>query len=252
MNRQPRDFSCDHHRDQDFEERGNAMKDTTATHNGTLFTLDDVRYLDILDITHLEIRRHTVTCIVGESGSGKTTLLKLLNRMVTPETGTIRYKGVAITDMDPVLLRREIVMLPQSPAIYPGNIRENLLVGLRFSERPQSDDAGLRDVLRLVRLDFPADETVSTLSGGEKQRLALARVMLMRPEVLLLDEPSSSLDASTACSVIENVIRHTRQTRTTIVMVTHSMDLARKHADHIITVTGDRISERSVDDGWRD
>jgi ABC-type methionine transport system ATPase subunit len=74
----------------------------------------------------------------------------------------------------------------------------------------------------------------------------------MRPEVLLLDEPTSSLDASTASSVIENVIRHTRQTRTTIVMVTHSMDLARKHADHIITVTGDRISERSVDDGWRD
>src|SRR5688572_13102079 len=104
------------------------------------FTLDNVRFGRILEVPHLEIPEGKVTCIVGRSGSGKTTLLRLLNRMISPDAGTILYRGTPITEIDPVELRRRVVMLPQSPVMFDGTIRDNLLIGLRFSDRPPVDD----------------------------------------------------------------------------------------------------------------
>jgi len=99
-----------------------------------MFDLEKVKYKNILDIEKLHIEKNKVTCIVGESGSGKTTLLKLFNKLISPDGGEIKYLDKSIHDIDSVQLRREVVMLPQSPAIYEGSVKENLLIGLKFSE----------------------------------------------------------------------------------------------------------------------
>lgn len=205
------------------------------------FTLADIRFRDILDIPHLEIPRGEVTCIVGRSGSGKTTLLRLLNRMITPDGGSIRYGATPVVEIDPVRLRRRVVMLPQSPVIFDGTIRDNLLIGRTFAERDPVDDPTLRRLLTLMELDKALDEDAATLSGGERQRVAFARVLAMRPEVALLDEPSSALDEGTERVIIDRVVAAGREQGITLVIVTHARAMAERIADRLIEIEEGRV-----------
>jgi putative ABC transport system ATP-binding protein len=142
-------------------------------------------------------------------------------------------------EWDSVELRRKVVMLPQQPAIYSGTVRDNLLKGLLYSERePVSDDVLLK-MLESVKLNKDLEDDAELLSGGEKQRLALGRVLLMEPEVLLLDEPSSALDDKTELMIIEEVVDYTRRNNKTLVMVTHSNRIAEDFSDQIIRISPD-------------
>lgn len=201
-----------------------------------MFKLDNVKYKHILDIRKLEIPGNRITCIVGESGGGKTTLLRLLNKLISCDSGEISYKGRPLRSIPSVELRRQVVMLPQQPVIYPGTVRDNLLVGLKFAEKPAVDDARLRQVLSMVHLSKELSEQGEKLSGGEKQRLALGRVILLEPEVFLLDEPSSALDEGTERLIIERLAAHTKETNKTLVMVTHSRQIARDYAESIVVL----------------
>lgn len=207
-----------------------------------MFELRNVRVGDILTVPHLHIPPREVTCIIGRSGSGKTTLLKLLNRMITPDEGEILFQGQPMTGIDPVALRRRVIMLAQTPVMFDGTVRDNLLIGLRFSERPMIDDAALQRILDVVDLRKPLDSEASTLSGGERQRVALGRGLAMQPEVALLDEPSSALDAGSERVIIQRVVDAARDRGVTIVMVTHSVAMARDVADHMIEVDAGRVS----------
>lgn len=207
-----------------------------------MFTFKNVRYGDILDIENLTIRPFQTTWIVGESGSGKTTLLKMLNNLLTPDQGELFYKGTDISSIDPVQLRREVVMLPQSPLIFPGTIKENLLIGCRFSEKAVPADDQLTTVLAALKLKKGLDRTAADLSGGEKQRLAICRVLLMEPEVLLLDEPTSALDNGTEEMVMQQVGEYGRQNKKTVVIITHSPKMARLFGEALITLHEGKIS----------
>lgn len=132
-------------------------------------------------------------------------------------------------------------MLPQTPAIFPGTIRDNLLLGLKFAEQPAVDDDHLQVAMKTVHLEKELDNNADQLSGGEKQRLALARLLLLDPDVFLLDEPSSALDDDTEQLVIEKLVQHTRTHNKTLIMVTHSKQVARQFADHIIEMKNGRI-----------
>ncbi len=206
-----------------------------------MFTLKDVTYRDIVDIPHLDIPSGKVTCIVGRSGSGKTTTLRMLNRMISPDTGTILYKGTPISEIDPVRLRRQVVMLPQTPVMFDGTIRDNLLIGLEFSEREPVPDDALRRVLEIMDLRKELEDDAATLSGGEKQRVALGRILVMRPAAALLDEPSSALDESTERAVIGRLADAARERGVTVVMVTHSRPLAEAVADHLVEIEAGRV-----------
>lgn len=206
-----------------------------------MFTLHNVTFRDILDVPHLEIPSGRVTCIVGRSGSGKTTLMRLLNRMISPDTGTILYKGTPITDIAPIELRRQVVMLPQSPVMFDGSIRDNLLIGLQFAEREPVGDDLLQRVLEIMDLRKALDDPAATLSGGEKQRIALGRILVMQPEAALLDEPSSALDEGTERAVIGRLADAARERGVTVVMVTHSRPLADAVADHLIEIDAGRV-----------
>lgn len=201
-----------------------------------MFKLDQVRYRDIISVEDLTINAFETTCIFGESGSGKTTFLKLLNHMVNYNQGTITYRGEDLKNLDPINLRREIILLPQAPVIFPGTVRDNLLIGLAFSGKQPVDDHRLLEEMKNAGLNKSLDEEAEPLSGGEKQRLALIRVILMEPNVLLLDEPTSSLDEGTELNIIEYINNYLKSKEKTLILVTHSRELAKSMGDRMVNV----------------
>jgi len=199
-----------------------------------MFILKSVIYKDILDINYLKIEKNKITSITGESGSGKTTLLRLLNKMISPDGGSVLFNGEDIESINSVELRRKVAMLSQSPVIFEGNVRDNLLMGLKFSEKELASDETLIDILKSIHLKKSLDENPSNFSGGEKQRLALGRIIVMNPDVFLLDEPSSALDDDTAKDVISSLCSYVKANNKTLIMISHSKALSREFSDEIV------------------
>lgn len=127
-------------------------------------------------------------------------------------------------------------MLPQLSAIFPGTVRDNLLIGLKFAEKPTVDDVKLGHILNIVHLNKDLNDDSDKLSGGEKERLALGRVILLDPEVFLLDEPFSAMDKETEQIIIEKLVAYTRETNKTLIMVTHSKKVAQTYSENIIEI----------------
>jgi putative ABC transport system ATP-binding protein len=213
-----------------------------------MFLLKKVRYKNILQIESLTIPTARITCVIGESGGGKTTFLKLLNHMISPDEGEIFYRQRNILSYNPVSLRREVVMLAQNPAIFPGDVAANLNMGRQFMGKPPLGADELAGFLKLVRLSKSLEDDAENLSGGEKQRLALARILMMGPAVLLLDEPSSALDEDTEASIIRTMVDFAKKESRTLVMVTHSSRIAVENADYIVKISAGRlVSAREVE-----
>lgn len=201
-----------------------------------MFTLKNVRYKNIIQIDELTIAPGITTAIVGESGSGKTTMLKLLNHMVNYHEGRVTYRGQELKNLDAVMLRRVVTMVPQIPVIFPGTVRDNVLAGLIFAGKEPASDEKITAEMARIGLHKKLDDPAELLSGGEKQRLALIRVILMEPEVLLLDEPTSALDEESEEKVSAYINDFLGKGKTAI-MVTHSRELARQVAGQIITIS---------------
>ncbi|MDP5275362.1 ABC transporter ATP-binding protein [Chengkuizengella axinellae] len=216
-----------------------------------MFQLKDVKVDPILNIKALHFEQRRITSIIGKSGSGKSTLLKLLNHLISYDNGIIQYNGQDISTMDPIQLRREVVMLSQTPSIYDGTVKDNLLIGLKFSEKDTDSihDQQLHDLLEKFDLHKKLDENADDLSGGEKQRLAFARIILMDPPVYLLDEPTSALDDETADEVMERFFQFIKSNQKTVIMVTHSLKVAEKFSDKIVDITNINDKEMSVTHG---
>ena len=207
-----------------------------------MFEVKNLKFKGILAIPSLIISK-PITCIVGASGSGKTTLLRMLNCLNTPDEGTVFYKGQAVAFMDTVQLRRKVIMLGQTPVIYSGTVEDNLQMGLQFSLKPLATVAAMKESLVRVELDKELTSSCHTLSGGEKQRLCLARVMLMGAEVYLLDEPSAALDKNTERFVIDNLAKFVLEQNKQLVMVTHSEQIAQSFPNAIIRMENGRVVE---------
>lgn len=207
-----------------------------------MFEFHDVKFLDIIDIDHLDINTNEVTCITGPSGSGKSTCLRLINKLISPSSGFISLDGEDIANIDPVSYRRRVPMLSQSPIIYPGTIKDNLLIGRKFQEKSMLEDNNLIEALKRVKLDMDLSEDISNLSGGEQQRVSIARLMLLDSPIYLLDEPSSALDDLTEDFVIETMVDMARENNKTIIYVTHSNSIATKYSDRLIKIVDGRVS----------
>ncbi|MDG5788037.1 ABC transporter ATP-binding protein [Evansella sp. AB-P1] len=208
-----------------------------------MFTLKEVTYNEILHIKELHIPGEKITCIVGESGSGKSTAVKLLNNLISSDAGSIEYKNKPIHTFDTIDLRREVVMVPQTPIIFDGTVKENLLIGLQFSEKPFVEDEKLHAVLETVHLKKSLEESADQLSGGEKQRLSLGRVLIMEPEVYIFDEPTSALDEATEDRVMGNIIKEIKGNQKTAIIITHSKKVAQTYGDLIVEIKNGQIVE---------
>lgn len=200
-----------------------------------MFEFNNVIFKDIFNIEHLNIDDSGLTMIVGPSGSGKSTLLKMLDDLISPDSGEILYKGKNINSYKAHELRRKVIMQSQFPAIFEGNLKDNLNVARKFSSLEELDDNKLYELLDIVLLDKNLDDNPKDFSGGEKTRLSIARVLSMDAEVYLFDEPTSSLDDDTENTLISNVIKYLKEKNKKIIMVSHSENLF-SLADQIISI----------------
>ena len=194
-----------------------------------------------LDLPELEVGRAEFLAILGPTGAGKSTLLRLLHFLDAPEAGRVDYEGKPIPFPAPLEIRRSIGMIFQRPLMVSGSVRDNVAFGLRV--RGQHDPRRVDDLLTRFDLMHLARREARLVSGGEMQRLALARALASRPHVLLLDEPAASLDPGHA-AVVEGIIRDThREDGTTIVLATHNLGQARRLAQRVGVLVGGRLIE---------
>jgi putative ABC transport system ATP-binding protein len=180
--------------------------------------------------------------LLGPSGSGKSTLLNILGGLDVPTSGTVRYRDHDLGKLDDAALtryRREHVgFVFQGYNLIPSlTARENVALVTEIAESPMDPD----DALRLVGLGDRMDHFPSQLSGGEQQRIAIARAIAKRPDVLLCDEPTGALDAATGVVVLGAIERVNRELGTTTAVITHNAVIA-KMADRVIALSNGRIS----------
>jgi ATP-binding cassette, subfamily B, bacterial len=194
------------------------------------------------------VRRGETIAFVGPSGAGKTTLVKLLLGLYRPDAGHIFYDGIASSDLDPDAVREHVGLVTQDTQLFAGTIRDNL----RFV-RQTASDAECLQVLQLAGcesfmsravhgLDTAVGEAGVKLSGGEKQRLSIARALLRRPRVLVFDEATSSLDSLTEAGVVNTIRAITTTGGTIVVLIAHRLSTV-IHADRIYVMECGRIVE---------
>lgn len=176
----------------------------------------------------LSINGDGIFVIMGPSGVGKSTLLRFLNRLEDPNEGEIFYQGIPINQMPIFELRQRIGMLFQLPALPEKTIRENLLFGPAL-RGDSPDDKTLKEIMEHVDLDPDfLDREAKRLSVGQQQRASLARVLANRPEVLLLDEPTSSLDSEATVKIEKTIKRLVAEDGIQAIWVTHHEDQAKR------------------------
>lgn len=207
-----------------------------------MFEFHDVTFKDIIKIDELQINHNEITCIIGPSGSGKSTMLKLINKLISPSSGYITYNGKDIANIDPVSYRRRVPMLAQNPLTFKGSIRDNLLIGRKFQDKDLLSDDILNKALASVKLDKSLSTDMENLSGGECQRVSIARLMLLDSQIYLLDEPSSALDDITEDFVIGTMVDMAKKENKTIIYVTHSSEISKIYSDRIIKIVDGEIS----------
>ncbi|MGV0611292.1 ABC transporter ATP-binding protein [Mycobacterium pseudokansasii] len=189
---------------------------------------DRVRALNLFTAA---IPRRGVTAVFGPSGSGKSTMLRLCNRLEVPTSGRVLFCDKDIAETDPLWLRRRVGMCFQRPTPFPGTVADNL----RAAE-PTASKAQMTDTLARVALTGSwLDRDATALSGGEAQRMCLARTLMARPQVLLLDEPTSAVDAD-AAGVIERAVRRLADDGIPALWVTHDPAQAERAADRILHI----------------
>jgi tungstate transport system ATP-binding protein len=196
-----------------------------------------------VDIDFLTIDSGRLYTLTGANGAGKSTLLGILAFLTPPTTGEIFYAGERIDwKRDIVRRRRNVTLLHQSPYLFGGTVFRNVAYGL--SARGIAGDAALRAVdraLETVALEGFRDRDARELSGGEAQRVAMARALALEPEVLLLDEPLANIDRETA-ALLETVIASLPSRGTTVVMTTHDPDHPVRLSGESIVLDGGKVA----------
>jgi len=186
----------------------------------------------VKDVT-VQIQTGEILAVVGPSGSGKSSFLRLLNRLDEPTSGTVFLEGIDYRQLPPRELRRKVGMVTQRAFMFPGTVAENLSFGPRQRGEALSD-ARTEELLTRVGLPRYGARDVVNLSGGEAQRVSLARALANSPVVLLLDEPTSALDDE-AKSGVESLIREIiNDSRLTCVVVTHDVSQAARMANRVM------------------
>ncbi|WP_053208311.1 ABC transporter ATP-binding protein [Jiangella muralis] len=183
-----------------------------------------------------QIPRAACTAIVGPSGAGKSRLLRLLVRLEDPDAGRITFHDTPLEEYDVLELRRRVQLVAQHPVLLTDSVAEEIRLG-----RPALPPAEVGALLERVGLPAPFHtRATSGLSGGETQRVCLARSLALDPQVLLLDEPTAALDAASACA-IEHTVRDLVARGTTVVLVSHNTDQVRRLADQVIVLERGRV-----------
>ncbi len=197
----------------------------------------------VLHGVQLRATKGEIVCLIGPSGSGKSTLLRCVNRLLEPPAATVFIDGADVTSQDVIALRQQAGMLLQQPALFPGTVADNVRYGPGLRKVQLSD----REVAALLaQADLPSEmaaQPVENLSGGEAQRVALARALANRPQLLLLDEPTTALDPA-ATRHIETTLLNLRDRQgLTILWVSHDPQQARRVADRAVLLVQGKVRD---------
>ena len=217
---------------------------TTLSPSILPLTLDELSFVTasgqtIIDRVSVELGAGTRTIILGPNGAGKSVLLRLCHGLLQPTSGAVRW------NVDTSIARARQAMVFQRPVM----LRRSAIANIEYALKLQGVNGAERSVrahaaLELVGLAELASRSARVLSGGEQQRLALARAWALRPEVLFLDEPTSNLDP-TASAEVERIVQTIHAAGTKIVMCTHNLGQARRLGDEVLFINGGRLMERS-------
>jgi len=193
----------------------------------------------ILKEVDLQMFEGEVMALIGPTGSGKTTLLRLIDLLEEPSSGAILLEGrdvARLPERELLKLRRRMAMVFQKPVMFKASVKDNVSYGLKVRGIKAPEKVDL--VLEAVGLQSYAHRDATTLSGGEMQRIALARALIVEPEVLLLDEPTANLDPGSAASVEELI----SGLQTTVIMATHNMNQCLRLSDRVAVLLEGRLA----------
>jgi tungstate transport system ATP-binding protein len=199
----------------------------------------------ILKNINLRVERGEVFALIGPTGAGKTTLLRLIDTLDTPAEGKVLFNGKSVDSSDKVRqeTRRRMAFVLQKPVVFNASVYDNVACGLRWrgmkSRRIHEEVEG---ILKTVGLASYKNRNARTLSGGEVQRVAIARAIAVRPEALLLDEPTANLDPVSAAKIEELISEIIKRETITIIMATHDMSQGQRLADRIgVLIDGEMV-----------
>lgn len=184
----------------------------------------------------LQVPESGITAVVGPSGSGKSTLTRLCNRLIDPSRGVVRLRGRDLRDLDVLELRRSVGMVFQRPTMFAGTVRENL-AATSIADRRQH----VRVLGQVGLAPRILTQEARTLSGGEAQRVCLARALLMRPKILVADEPTASLDEP-ATRQLEGLARAIAAGGVPVLWVTHDLAQFARLAEHGVVLADGRVA----------
>ncbi len=193
-------------------------------------------------VSDVSVKVHSgeLLAIAGSSGAGKSSFLRLLNRLDEPTSGAVSFEGVDYRQIAPRDLRRKVGMVMQRPFLFPGTVADNVRFGPWQRGEVLPDETVDRLLLQVGLPDF-ASRNVANLSGGEAQRVSLARALANSPKVLLLDEPTSALDDESKAGIEMLIQKIMRETRLTCVMVTHDVAQAARMAGRVMFLDHGRM-----------
>lgn len=208
----------------------------------------------VLDGVTMTINSGEIVCLLGPSGSGKSSLLRCVNRLSEPLVGTVFLDDTDVTTMDVLHLRRQVGMVFQQVALFPGTVADNVGYGVALQKqtvRQRSVPAlSSDDLSHLFQLaDLPpeiAEQDSQALSGGQAQRVAIARTLATEPSALLLDEPTSALDPASTKHIEETMLKLRQTLGLTMLWVTHNPDQAMRVADRIVLLVNGRLAEEGI------
>ncbi len=195
----------------------------------------------VLHQIQFDMTQGETLAIIGPSGSGKSSLLRCFNRLDEPQSGRICLDGVDIQHLPVTALRRRVGMIFQKTASLPGTVADNITMGPALDGQTLSRER-IRELMALASLEADLiDKDASALSGGQEQRMAIARALANEPTVLLLDEPTSALDPIATHRVEETLQRLKKELGLTMLWVSHSVEQARRISDRVLLLDAGRV-----------
>ncbi len=199
---------------------------------------------DVLRVNSLDIQRGETLAVVGPNGAGKSTLLLALAHLLKPASGEVKYGGKHIREWDDLEYRRKIAFVFQDPLLMDMTVEENVALGLKFRgvDKAESHIRAER-WMQAMGVDALAKRRAGQLSGGEAQRVSLARAFVLDPELLLMDEPFSAVDPQTRGQLMKDLSELLAHEHRTTIFVTHNLKEAAQMGDRVAVVIGGELKQ---------
>jgi tungstate transport system ATP-binding protein len=203
--------------------------------------------VQVLELPRFSITSEEKVAVIGANGAGKSSLLLGLACLIERTCGTIRFRGAEVTDQGEIAYRRRIAMVFQEPLLFDTTVLDNVAEGLRIrgTERNEARDVA-RNYLEIFKVGHLAGRSAHKLSGGEAQRVSLARAFAVRPELILMDEPFSSLDLPTRIVLAEDLGRILHESGTAAIIATHDRIEAFHIVDRLVVLDAGKIVQEGT------